>query len=641
MGHYLKANKGNETPSTFIFFDTETSAIPIPEKSGRYFHRFRLGFASSFRLEGARKTRRKEIDFTDPVYFWNWVIGHLSKHRPVWMFAHNVGFDLTTTLAWQLMEDEVFRVKRYVSDDPPTIIQLEHDLGKLVIVDSLNWLRTSLAKIAESMKMAKYEVDFASCSEEELWKHCRQDVRILEERIYTLLIWLRENNLGVMQKTAPSQSLQCYRHRFAPSTVVKRERIDKSGMVKREAVKVCYPLMHENPEIAAKERRAYFGGEARCFWIGKILDTDDLGTVAIAGTKGLPKQTKMGPIYHLDVNSLYPYVMKEFKYPCKYLYTLERPELKIVEQGLETGEVIASVLLQSPIQTFPLRVIDTPSYVCGKFWTVLCGNELRYALRCGFVKSISEALFYEVRDMFSSFVDYFWTLRAKYQAEGNTSQEKLCKLMMNSLYGKFGSRAYKWVDRANKNAAIPWGQWVEEEPWGGHHTTYRAIAWHTQEKQDGGEAKDSFVAIPACVCANARQYMREIRILSGERNVLYQHTDSLHVTPEGYSILGRRKQLSGTDLGKLKLVEVIKHGEYRGINNYSANGRDVIAGVNTSNGRNPDGSIEYLKFANLATIAASKPPEGVVVTETSYRFPRVNPGDSWDDTGWVNPKRIG
>ncbi len=641
MGHYLKANKTSRTPSTFIFFDTETRPDEIPGRTDRVIHRFRLGCASSFRWEGGIMTRRKQLDFEDIPYFWNWVVWHLSKQRPVWMFAHNVGFDLTVSRIWELVEDGPFKIKRYVSDDPPVILSLEHERGKLVILDSLNWFRCSLETIGKDMGLDKIPVDFTDCTDGELMDHCRRDVEILERRIFSLLTFLRENDLGVMQKTAPAQALQCYRHRFAPRTTVTRIRKCKDGEYRPAKVEVCYPLMHDNKDLAGRERRAYFGGEARCFWIGRVFDPESVQTVGKVGRKGLGPREREGPIYHLDVNSLYPYVMKEYKYPCKYLHTLDSPSQSDLRELLKTHEAIAVVKLNSPTTTFPIRILTKPAYVCGHFWTVLTGNELRHALNCCFVTSIQEAYMYEVRDMFTGFVASLWNKRKEYQAVADKSSESLCKLLLNSLQGKFGAKAHQWIDRSTAVAPIAWGRYCFEEPWGGHVTQYRSIGWHVQEKQEGGEARDSFVSIPAAICSNGRDYMRRLREVAGQGNTLYQHTDSMHVTREGYDILLRNGYIDQHSLGKLKLVEVMRYGEYRGINNYSINGRDIVSGLKGDSKPIEERVYRTTQFASLARIVAAKPPDGILVRTGRFEIPTGDTSGAVSAGGTVYPLRMG
>lgn len=640
MGHYLKANKSTRTPSTFIFFDTETKPHAIEGKTDRVIHRFHLGYATSFRHVGCEMTRRKHCIIQNPYYFWDWVVSHLTKHRPVWIFAHNVGFDLTTTLAWEMIEQGDFAVERYVSEDPPVICKLRHEKGNLTILDSMNWFRSSLGQIGNDIGLEKIDVDFATCSDHELLNHCKRDVEILEMRIFTLLNWLRQNDHGVMQKTAPGQAFQSYRHRFAPRTEVTRARKQKDGSVSQEQITVCYPLMHDNAEIASRERAAYFGGEARCFWIGRIVDGNNLGPVALTKRGLLPPRHMEGPIYHLDVNSLYPYVMQRYQYPCKWIEKLEGVDCEELSKLLQNYEAIACVKLQTSATTFPVRVEGTPIYAVGNFYTSLCGNELRHALARGLVRKIEYVDLYERMDLFGPYVAHFWGQRLLARAKGDTSSERLIKLMLNSLYGKFGTKAYKWMDRQNVNAKKPWGQWVEDGEVEGSIVRYRAIGWNTQEKQIEGEGKDSFVSIPACVTANARQYMRELRWIAGDLSTLYQHTDSLHVTQFGYDRLMKHGYIDPRELGKLKLVEVITNGEYRGISDQTINGVNRVAGIR-SNADNI-GPSEFIQqeFQSIARVVASKPADGIQVKTVRVTRQNNTIGGGVDSKGWVKPYLI-
>src|SRR5574341_2291220 len=97
----LPPNNGSSMPRQLIFLDCETTPTLDPEDSKREVHTFRLACASCVRYELGRFTRRHEIDALSSAEVWNWVASQLKPNVVTWLFAHNVGYDLTVSEWWE------------------------------------------------------------------------------------------------------------------------------------------------------------------------------------------------------------------------------------------------------------------------------------------------------------------------------------------------------------------------------------------------------------------------------------------------------------------------------------------------------------------------------------------------------------
>ena len=92
--HYIKHNRGSGTPQHCIFFDTETVGEVIDSTTIEA--RLSFGWACYVRrLKGGKWSNPKWSKFTDADSFWDFVHQWTRKKRRLYLFAHNLAFDLT------------------------------------------------------------------------------------------------------------------------------------------------------------------------------------------------------------------------------------------------------------------------------------------------------------------------------------------------------------------------------------------------------------------------------------------------------------------------------------------------------------------------------------------------------------------
>lgn len=158
-------------------------------------------------------------------------------------------------------------------------------------------------------------------------------------------------------------------------------------------------------------KEAYFGGRSECFRIGSI----DAMT---------PER-----IFYVDINSMYPSVMIE-PFPYPYFYS-SKPNLA------RCGVTRCSVLSRGRFPVLPVRYNGKLVFPQGKFTGTWTNEELNYALLNGteILKVHSGIHYHEMIDPFSAFINHIYAERCK---TDDKLMRDVYKLMMNSLYGKFG-----------------------------------------------------------------------------------------------------------------------------------------------------------------------------------------------------------
>jgi hypothetical protein len=292
------------------------------------------------------------------------------------------------------------------------------------------------------------------------------------------------------------------------------------------------------------ERASYHGGRVEAWHLGKLPEA----------------------CFKLDVNSLYPSRMRESAHPVKLLRLYPSSSPQQLAELAQKYFVIADVTLTTSLPIVPVRR-ERLLFPVGTFQTVLTSHELGLVDARNIV-AVRGVAAYESGYLFRDFVDFFYTARVAAKAAGELAKAEIFKLLMNSLYGKFGQQSTEWVrlGEADPSAVgvedilLPNGRTVRLRTFGG-------ATWIN----DGAvmESFESFPAIAASVTSAARALLWNYITVAGIENVYYMDTDSLFVNERGYSRLCESGVVHPTQLGSLKLegssddVEIFGAKQYR------------------------------------------------------------------------------
>jgi predicted regulator of Ras-like GTPase activity (Roadblock/LC7/MglB family) len=533
--HRIKANHGTEAPSQWIFFDVETYPAAVGLEGRCLRHTFRLGCASYVRVEKGKITRRDTLQFRDPAVFWAWVLGHLSAHRPTYVVAHNLTFDFRLVDGFRLLESENPEKWRLCLRSPPVIMRGELAGKRVTFVDSLNYFRVPLEEMGRAFGLPKGVMPPFTASDSDWYTYCIRDVEVLEKAMLALESYWRQADLGVFGRTAAQCSWAAFRHRFCESEI----------------------FVHDNDTVLHLERAAYYGGRLEAYQLGRTA----------------------GPVYQLDANGLYPYVMKEYTYPVKLIRHEIAPPVQWLSDRIHDYGVIASVLLDTK-ETFPKRPVGGKTYYpTGVYRTVLCGPELATALVTGSVIRVESAALYELAPLFGGFVDFFHGERLRWREEGNPAFERLAKLLLNGLSGKFAQRAPRHVEAPDQIAPKPWCKWSENDKLNDCRRRFRAVGRVAQEEVEDGETHQSSPVISAYITSHGRRIMEMFKHDARRENVLYMDTDSLIVNQEGFDRLLLAGHVHRDRLGALKLECEANAVHINGLKDYYLGGKVVRGAV--------------------------------------------------------------
>lgn len=486
--HFLKPAKAQAMPQYLCVVDTETVSIPIDENTVEA----RLDFGMAwFGRYGAKKAPR-ELTFTSNEPFWDYIDDALGANKKVWVFAHNMGgFDSMVLGLLSNMERLGYKLRRNVMECPPFFMLFTNKRGaSICVVDSLNWMRMSLKAIGRAVGLEKLE-DPGESNRGERITYCRRDVEILWKWLIDYIEFIEDEDLGNFSVTLASQSLTAYRHRFLSDHQIL--------------------IRHQGEETL--ERAGYYGGRTEAFRFGKIN----------------------GAVAHYDVNSLYPSVMRKRLFPARFYFADDHFSVSKYRDTVRLGrDVLARVTLRTSEPAYPYKTQGKLLFPTGEFVTVLCGAELEYAVEHGHVAKWHEAQVYEMEELFTSYIDFFYQKRLYYIGIDDDFRAQMCKLFMNSLYGKFGQRAPEWEETENAPFHEGPGYYFHSVI-DGHKQQFRTISGFTEAKNpmDRGEAQYANCAIAAWVTSYARQILWQGMKTAGLSQVHYVDTDSLFMTTTG------------------------------------------------------------------------------------------------------------
>ena len=555
--HILKAEKSLAIPRHLIFFDTETK----PEKTDNdtIRQRLRLGWGVYYsRSHGRHLDTMEWTEFYNDITFWDFVFSHTGRKTKLWVIARNISFDFTVVRGWCYLKQRGYKLKFFYSSGTTTIISVHRKSESIVFLDSMNWFVESLKKTGERIGLLKLEIDFENCTEKELSIYCRRDVEIELENFKSFITFLERNHIARLCYTRGSTAMSCY-------------------LLNHYAVPI---YIHNNKEAINLERESYKGGRTECFYIGEL---------------------KNESYYTLDVNSLYPYVMSDNLYPCKYVRILSTLGLSGLTKYLPNNSVVSKVLINTNEPAYAVKQSRT-IFPVGRFWTTLCTPELKYALEHNHIETIRTTVIYEQAELFRSYVTKLYALRQEFKSAGVAEYEELCKKMLNSLYGKFGQKGEEWVkigDCPNEPDRTIEAFYPVENKRG----MLRYLLGEIFELKGKGECFDSFPAIAAHVTAYARMYLYKLMKICGKRNYFYCDTDSLIVNEEGLCNL--KNHINPLKLGYLKVESKTTSLCIRGLKDYSTPVKCVVKGVRKNAVCLGDGVYEQEQWSTLKGILRS------------------------------------
>jgi hypothetical protein len=472
---------------------------------------------------------------------------------------------------------------------------IQKDNSSIKLISTTNYFDVSLESLGRDIGLEKMKVDFDTVTDDKLKVYCRRDVEILKVSLLKYMDFCRQHDTGRFSMTRASQSFAAFRHRFMNQEI----------------------RIHEDHRAKLLEREGYFGGRVEAFQLGKI---------------------KGGPFLFLDVNSMYPHVMRENIFPVQLLaYGADSSDFRW-HDFLDHSCLMAEVELDTSDPLYAVRSNNKVIFPVGRFVTVLSTESLKTAITRGHLLEVKRWAAYQGATIFKEYVDYFYPLKAKYKAEGNPLYTRIVKLFLNSLYGKFGSRApimdmedcegFTGVSREYVLDATTGERWIEYAIMG------TLVRIYGEE-----DTKQTFVAIAAHVTDYARCLLARIIEGIGWEHVLYCDTDSVVIRKKDLPRL--KHPLSSDKLGDLSVDKETSSLEIFGCKDYQTDMGRKTKGLPASALSLGDNRYRYLQFDRFVTHQREGIESGVRTHWQEKRLSGIYDKGTIDPGGRVSPFHFG
>lgn len=420
--------------------------------------------------------------------FINWCIQvHGSK-----LWFHNLKFDGTFIVYWLLKNEYKWTDKKTLNEKEFTTIisdmgqwyqikiRFEDKAGiarKIEILDSLKIIPMSVEEMPKAFGLEEHKLTLDYDKYRPVGYEMTADERaylLADVRILAKVIKIMFDN-KMKQMTVASNALKSFRGIYGSKH------------------KYHFPKLDTKTD--ADIRKTYKGGFT---YLNPNYQDSTVGA---------------GAVY--DINSMYPWAMKYCRLPFGH------PVFFKGEYKPSTIFNLYTICIRCSFKLKPGRI---PSIQIKKSWKY---NETEYLINSGGevvlnLTCVDYELFlhnYDVEiyetyggymfrskvGIFAEYVDNWYDVKDRARSSGNVAQERIAKLMLNSLYGKFGaskSRKYK----------MPY---LDDDK----------LKFHVME---GKEVRGGYLPIATFITSYCRDKIIRAAEICGDRFV-YADTDSLHI----------------------------------------------------------------------------------------------------------------
>ena len=201
---------------------------------------------------------------------------------------------------------------------------------------------------------------------------------------------------GTFKMTIASTTMSLFKNKYLGNRVIFQSKID----------------------VLREEFEAYYGGRTETFKRGLFHNVN-----------------------YYDFNSLYPSVMYANEYPDPNFQRISHENILTYIKNFEGTSKVTIYIPKSDVQPLPFHYNGRMLFPYGTITGRWSHIELRNAINNGcIIKKVYKTIYYtKMANPFKEFVQDMYSKRVIFKQEGNP-MELVVKLMMNSLYGKFGEK---------------------------------------------------------------------------------------------------------------------------------------------------------------------------------------------------------
>lgn len=326
--------------------------------------------------------------------FLSWYFG---RPRQCPIYAHNGGnFDQVFTLASIIANNPTMTVEIIPSQSSILMMKVIEDGHTWKFLDSARTLPDSLDNLASCFldERKMHVEDYSTLHlNPKRYEYLQRDCTLLYRVLSKYFELLYDRIGGKAGISAASTSLATYRKSYQ-----------------------ARPLPDISEHAAGLARAGYYGG--RCEPFRREFDGGPTGQI----------------LRCYDVNSMYPWAMRH-----------KQPVTELHMEGYHpnlTGFVEATVTVRPcHIPVLPCRTKGRLLFPYGTWRGVFSTTELRLSMETNQLTDIKfhDGVYFRTDDIFSDYVNTLYKFRDKTDPYWDISLDRMAKIGLNTLYGKFGS----------------------------------------------------------------------------------------------------------------------------------------------------------------------------------------------------------
>jgi hypothetical protein len=271
-------------------------------------------------------------------------------------------------------------------------------------------------------------------------------------------------------------------------------------------------------------------------------------------------------LYYYDVNSLYPTIMAKTPMPVGKPIYFEGDIRNIDPQafGFFYCKINSPDYLEHPILQRRIKTSEGIRTIAGlgSWEGYIFSGEMDNAMKFGYQFEILKGYEFKKGDLFSSYVNKMYQLRLQF--EKGHPMNLVAKLLMNSLYGKFGMKLDSTIiemfntsneteNKLFKDMLEVYGETLQDYiQLDNHFLTIRKsmLNYKYDEESDSYHGMDVNIAIASAITAGGRMWMSVLKNNS-KFNLYYSDTDSAIIDKPLPDFM------VGGELGQFKLEHTI------------------------------------------------------------------------------------
>lgn len=482
--HRLRENDTVFTPAHVMFLDTETRTV---KRGDDEILGLRLWCAHSDdrRPTKSGKQNSRWDEGETPQSLADAIAERLIGRPYLWIYAHNLAFDLTTTRLPLELIRRGWTVTDFALSGGDPWIRLRKGSHRVTIADSKSWLPMPLAEVGKVIGIGKPDLPDNDAAGEAWRVRCRADVQILATAMLDLMDWWDDKELGRWTITGNASGWNAFRHIKTIERVV---------------------IKPDDDEIR-HDRSAIYGGRRGVWRVGKL---------------------SAGPFLELDITAAYPTVAATCLLP--YHRRAKFPRLDVNDWRIQDAgwSVIAEAEIRTDAPCAPLKTDRGTVFPVGHFKTTLAGPELAELRAAGRLVAIGAGYTHQMGTVMQPWARWVLSEQNGECADSPRIARHTCKHWGRVVIGKWGAHGYERTRLGNS----PSDEWGYEEGWDGEHDTRGGMVDIGSERywvaaSDNGE--NAYPGILAFVESHIRLRLGRIIDALGRGAVIQCDTDGLIV----------------------------------------------------------------------------------------------------------------